>query len=72
MRYTKETIKKGVFLTGSPCPGGFDAATITKEHCETYTALQAPPSVSLDEIKAPIQAATEKVAALRASLQARK
>lgn len=66
-------IKKGAFLIGygSDCQGHFGHLEAQQPLCHVYKQQQQP-SVSLDEIAARIEAATAKVAALRASLQARR
>ena len=66
--------KRGAFIKGGEVPNWFVPPdnNITKERCPTAVQLQQQPPVSLEEIGARIEAATAKVEALRASLQARR
>ena len=66
MRYTKETIKKGVYLHGGDCPGYVADGNITKG-CPTAQ----PPAPTLQQIGERIKAATVKAEAALKQLQKR-
>jgi hypothetical protein len=62
-------IRKGLFMHGGAVPNTFNERPL----CQVYKQLQQPPqpTVTLDQIKERIAAATAKVEALRASLKQR-